>query len=461
MKITAIYIMTKNPKNIYVYIEFDDIYIQTFKIDNKDKIAQKLYQYSTKNNEDFETLKNKIKYLPYSSKMELKLNKLVLQSQYYWQNKYKNKAYLGTILSLIAIKNITEKIRIGNILSEIDFKTMGNLFNLQISFFLLSVILENVKNHEFKKIANIKSKLYNFGLSFLAIVNFLGFLESNGLDMKYLKNKEFIQEIEEENLDDLIATENQSEEQIRLAKIDKIFQEIQNNPYISSEDIEYIMKIKKYFQDNRYIDLNKMYNDLPTMRIYDLYNLNSNIRGVHFRDNNSIAVYKPLDKAEEMAREEIIIHENIHHTGSFSSELLNEGITTCLEIEYCNYDYNEILKIHGHASKALAVRFITYLVGTDVVLEAYSKENDEILYQALDQIFIDRNTTKQLLVVLNNYDTNFYNLTRNDLLEIENVLRKSNLNENEITSSLSYLIINQHPEYLFNVDSIKQKLIYY
>lgn len=232
------------------------------------------------------------------------------------------------------------------------------------------------------KIKNLRRKqiLLKSYLAFLLAINIFTFSKEKVLSFT---NQSYHDKVFDIDLDEFVD-EGFSIDEIRKQKVEKIFTDFGNNPYLSQEDIEILMGLKKYYLDNPYLDLDSLYQKMMTIRIYDKYAIFTDIGGDYIRGFNVIHTFQSLD-GETMNRDSILFHEGIHMTGNFHNRVLREGMTSQLEHEY--YEDEAFLGIDGYFEERGCTRVIGYLVGPDLMLEAYSQNNQKIIDDELIKIY--------------------------------------------------------------------------
>ncbi len=460
MNLVKIRVMQKPKGDKCVFIKFKNGNI--LNIDNiKEKHLQYYYKkFCQQEKKSLEDLINeqKITYEAFIPKVYYLLKKEAQKRNKYYNCLNTVNYFESLAISSSCIEWINMYLRIGNNESK---KALTNLiypptllntiFILITSFVLYRKNVVNIsKKLQPKKYQNAQKRLF-----LVLIMNGLSILKAEGYDLTYLKNLNYILKQQDITLDNLVDTDNLSEEEIRLEKVNLVFEALDQNPFIKEEYHNYLNNLKPYLIDNVYIDLDKMYQDFKTYRIYDFYNYDSNIAAVHFKDENVSVIYENLDSQEDDSDYKAmkVMHETIHHTGTIAEyPFLNEGITSCLEREYNYQTYEDLFDYRVYKPEILATRFLTYLVSKDTILQAYSEENVEILLEKLDQIYKTRSNTKLLMNILRIYVQKYPHLTEEDKNLIKEIIELGTLTQEQKDNYAYYLGLDNcyADDYLFN-----------
>ena len=117
------------------------------------------------------------------------------------------------------------------------------------------------------------------------------------------------------------------------------------------------------------------------------------------------ATYNPLTKtidfygSKSVNRENILQHEFVHSTGNLGNVILNEGYTSILTSKVANtqerIDYYDKLK--------WCTEQVINIVGEDIVLKAYSEDNQEFLDKELSKRFKNPENVQELYDLFEQY----------------------------------------------------------
>ena len=234
-----------------------------------------------------------------------------------------------------------------------------------------------------KKIKKAESKLdllRYYGLLLLMSSSLLFFKD----EFKGYLHQDYYETVMDTDLDSLYSNEL-DDSSIRELKVEKIFNDLSNNPYLSDEDKEILYDLKKYYNNNPYLDLDELYKKMLTFKIEDYYAIGVNPEARYLKDTNTSEVYYHLDKDTSIDRSTIVLHEAIHMTGGFEYRFLNEGMTSLLEHEY--FEKESLFGVDGYFFYRQCVRVLCYLVGSDTMLESYSESSQELLDSKMVEIY--------------------------------------------------------------------------
>lgn len=233
--------------------------------------------------------------------------------------------------------------------------------------------------------------------TFLLSINLLTLFKE---DISYTLNNSYNKKIISTDLNDL-NRENLSNYSLRYIQIEKIFSDLEQNPYLKVKDIEILMELKEYCNNNIYIDLDEFYDRLMTCRIFDYYSFNNTSSGHYEELSNKIRVFDDIQEDENLDRRSVILHEGIHMLGDFSHTFLNEGMASLIEHEY--YEDESYFGIDNYFYERQCVRALCYLVGADTMLQAYTEKNQELLDYKLLEIYGTKEKVNQIYEYMNQY----------------------------------------------------------
>lgn len=118
-----------------------------------------------------------------------------------------------------------------------------------------------------------------------------------------------------------------------------IMEAFEKNPLINGNDLEVAFSLENYIKDNPYFDYEELYNTFSTLNIIYSKNYYSvdHAAATYSSFFNRITMYKSsYYKNDSEAYEDILQHEMIHSTGNLDNTLLNESMTSLLQLEYSN-----------------------------------------------------------------------------------------------------------------------------
>ena len=215
-------------------------------------------------------------------------------------------------------------------------------------------------------------------------------------------------------------------------QINKIFDDLKKTPYLSESDVETLQTLKGYIKENPYLSMNDVYKTFMTLQVVD-----KNYKG----SENVGATYDPITNivdfygSDNVSRENILQHEFTHSTGKLDNVILTEGYTSILTSKIANtsrkIDYYDKLK--------WCTEQVMNLVGEDVVLRAYTEENQAFLDQELAKRLNNSENVKELYNLFSQY------------IENDSQVGKETIEE-FIDSSMN----EETKEYLTYIESMKQ-----
>ncbi len=215
-------------------------------------------------------------------------------------------------------------------------------------------------------------------------------------------------------------------------QINKIFDDLEKSPYLSENDAETLQTLKGYISENPYLSMNDVYKTFMTIQVVDKnYKGNEGLGATYDPTTNIVDYYG----SENASRENILQHEFTHSTGKLGNVILNEGYTSLLTSKIANtskkIDYYDDLK--------WCTEQVINLVGEDVVLKAYTEENQALLDQELAKRFNSLDNVKELYDLFEQYVNNDSQVGKETIQEFI----ASNINE-------------ETKEYLAYIESMKQ-----
>lgn len=133
-----------------------------------------------------------------------------------------------------------------------------------------------------------------------------------------------------------------------------------------------------YFQENLYLDYENVYSNLATLKIYYEENYEK-------LEVGTVAEYFPTDNVIRFYSKDNMIqylpHEVIHAKGGLRTRFMCEGLDSILVSEYLN----DGKFLDGYIPEIYLTSIVIEFAGRDVVLEAFSKHDDDIFIRALEE----------------------------------------------------------------------------
>lgn len=160
---------------------------------------------------------------------------------------------------------------------------------------------------------------------------------------------------------------------------------ISSNNNLSEDEKKIFYEFVDMLNDNIYLDKKKAYESLKKVDIVyednaDDYGYYNKIIGIYSKKDNQIKIF------EEDNENNVKQHEIIHCIFSVVDNLdlpsfFIEGVTELLTNEY--FASNPFIEVKSYPYEITMVKMLADIVGSDVVLETYSKGNINILKEAL------------------------------------------------------------------------------
>lgn len=282
------------------------------------------------------------------------------------------------------------------------------------------LILNSILNKNHKKYKLGKNKLGNrllalsVGLSLYSFINYCVPVET----LPYYLS------IKSTNIEDSYES--------REEQIDKIFTDLSNSPYLEDDEIEIINNLKEYIEENPYISLNDLYKTLMTLQVNNkTYVGKECIGAVYDPDFNTVSYYG----SPRVSKEYILEHEFVHSTGNLKNIILNEGYTSILVSRIADTDR----KLDYYDEYRWCTEQIIKLVGDDIVLKAYSEDNQEFLDQQLARCFKNQENVQELYDLFERYST-----------------PNSKIEKEDVEAFIYSNITDEEKAYLSYIESIRQ-----
>lgn len=186
-----------------------------------------------------------------------------------------------------------------------------------------------------------------------------------------------------------LQIENYFNQEIDMAeRANKLLEAMEQNDKITEEEFLIFEQLEGYLEDNTYMDYVDVYQTLTNLDVtYTLEQPADEIvftLAEYYASVPEIAVYK----MGWNRKSEILPHEYVHMTGRlFDYPELSEGITELIAREYCTEG-----KLLGYYPKNVTcVRLLCELIDPQIILEAYSTHNSNLIVEALASNFPSKN----------------------------------------------------------------------
>jgi len=168
------------------------------------------------------------------------------------------------------------------------------------------------------------------------------------------------------------------------------------NPMITESNLEITSNLEQYIRENPYLDYGRLYDDFASFGIIDTDLKYGSIGGQKFDD--FIIIYDS-NNLDDVSYEKILEHELVHRTGHLDNTLLNEGMTSLIVYEYME-DFKNTDSYYDHL---LVTKILCELITPDKMLEAYSKNDMNIIKNELLKLNSSVEDYQELMDLLDQY----------------------------------------------------------
>ena len=191
------------------------------------------------------------------------------------------------------------------------------------------------------------------------------------------------------------------------------------NDNLSYEDKVFCIKYLDLFNDNPYLDKDRVYFSLLNL---DISNKNrppyyeDNVEGVYIDKFKSIGIFVEDDDNSVKA------HELVHCVCANDGNLpvfFCEGMTELLANEY--FSDNHFLELNNYPFEVFAVKMLCDAAGSDAVLRAFTVGDMSFVYESLASYYGDVSDAKKAIEILNatflfrNNDSDEFSYTSDDI----------------------------------------------
>ena len=180
-------------------------------------------------------------------------------------------------------------------------------------------------------------------------------------------------ELTHTDIEDTDDYEGLSEEEKHVKACETIFRNIKFNPYLEEDELEALKSLEPFVLNDPYLDMSNVLQKFMTIDVKEKYNLGERDGAMYFPPTNRVYYFYNTWTSD---KESALIHEYLHSIGSLDNKVLNEGMTSLLagDIQECdnmNYD--------GYILQRYCMQYVISIVGSDLALEAYSKNDISII----------------------------------------------------------------------------------
>ena len=177
---------------------------------------------------------------------------------------------------------------------------------------------------------------------------------------------------------------------------DILMDSLEENPFLKECDLETALKLEQYIHDNPYLDYGNLYDDFSSFGVVDTDLTLGSIGGQKF--DEFIIVYDSSNR-DLLSYQRILEHELVHRTGHLENSFLNEGMTSLIV-----YEYMEDFKVtDGYFDQLLVTKILCELITPEKMLEAYSKNNMNIIKNELLKLNPNEENYQAFMELLEQY----------------------------------------------------------
>lgn len=269
------------------------------------------------------------------------------------------------------------------------------------SYYASVLAFPTIKLNNIGKKYNMKGiKKYSFFAIFSLVMSF------SSLYQRYLPPIATIPyyfELTHTNIENTGDYEGLCEEEKHIKACETIFRNIKFNPYLEEDELEALYNLKSFVMENPYLDMDDVLHKFMTIRINEKISLDKNIDATYDPVCNVVDYYSKKQNTEKL---EVLEHEYLHSIGSLDNIVLNEGMTSLLvgDIEKCDTIYYD-----GYVYERYCMQYVIELVGKNLALEAYSKNDLSLIDNTLSLKFGGMEKVEEFYALLdknckNNFD---------------------------------------------------------
>lgn len=167
------------------------------------------------------------------------------------------------------------------------------------------------------------------------------------------------------------------------------------NPYLTGKEKEIFYKFIEYFNDNPYINREQIYENILNV------NARFALRKSMKKEENVLAIYLPeyrdIIYFELFPIVDTMSHEDGHciHDSRNTLRSISEGMTQIISSEY--FSETPFLLTNNYPYEVSFVKLLCEMIGTDKVLQSYTEDKPEIIYDSLDALIGEKDKAKTVL----------------------------------------------------------------
>lgn len=183
---------------------------------------------------------------------------------------------------------------------------------------------------------------------------------------------------------------------------EKLFDALEKNDEITEEQLEILIGMKEYWESNAYIDYPALHQKLYTVITREHCKMDAIM--AYIPSLNWILASKEIEEKEKAYGDYNLYelsfnHEAIHMTGDLNHYYsLGEGITELINTEFFRDGepiYNNNTTIYW--DHVYCIKILCEMIEPNILLQAYSEYNENLIIEALTEICKDEKKSKKLL----------------------------------------------------------------
>ena len=295
-------------------------------------------------------------------------------------------------------------------LSYTNGGSFGVMLNTILSIYMFNSATKRNKRRDELKVESSSLKRLKLYFSYLMIALNVG-LNVRNLSVNFEKMQYAITLVntvckQNEVLSDLENHFSDSDSQFLVttgdAATNLLMEAFQLNPFLDDKDLEIALSMENYIENNPYLDYEKLYEIFASFGMIHVDYDNNMVAGTTLRGLNIITIYDYENAKKDPYYITTLQHEIIHLTGHLDNFVLNEGMTELLQAEYFN-DGNAT----GYYEYVIFTKIFCELIGSDKMLEAYSKNDMSIIQEEMLKINPSEHDYDSLMNAMQEYGTKY------------------------------------------------------
>ena len=185
-------------------------------------------------------------------------------------------------------------------------------------------------------------------------------------------------------------------------EVDVLMEAFDFNSLLSAKDLEIILSLEKYLEDNPYLDKQVLYEKFASIGIVKFLFDNGSVSGDYSRELNIVGIYDCWGK-DKQEYSETMLHELVHATGYLDNYMLNEGMTSLICAEY----FSDFKVKNAYCDHVLITKIFCELITPEKMLEAYSNSDMSIIRNEMLKINPNVKDYEMLMLTMQEYGQRF------------------------------------------------------